>query len=101
MNKPKKTRKKIKLLSFTAFLFIFSASLYLASSLFLRTYNNSLSAKKQSVERQIAEVETQNSAVEVEIQTLSTRERVDNIASENGLSLNQDNIVTIAINDGD
>jgi cell division protein FtsL len=33
--------------------------------------------------------------VKVEIQTLSTRDRVETIASDNGLSLNQSNIITV------
>ena len=94
-------RRKMNLIGFTFVFAILSVSFYLFCTLFVQTQNNTLSAKKQSIEREIAQVETQNDALKVEIQTLSTRERVDNIASENGLSLNQDNIVTIAVNGGD
>lgn len=99
--KNKKSKKQINLIGFTLVFFLFSGAFALSTRLFLRTVNNTLSAKKQSIEREIAQIETQNDAIKVEIQTLSTRERVDNIANENGLSLNQDNIVTIAVNDGE
>ena len=85
MKKQNKKYRKLNLVGFTIMFALFSASFYLATTLFLRTKNNTLSAQKQNIE----------------IQTLSTRERVDNIANENGLSLNQDNIVTIAVNSGD
>ena len=67
----------------------------LASALFLRSYNNSLSTQKQAIDSQIATLQTSNDAVKVEIQTLSTRDRVETIASDNGLSLNQNNIITV------
>jgi predicted peptidase len=41
------------------------------------------------------EIQLANAAAKVEIQTLSTRERIDTIASDNGLKLHQDNIITI------
>ena len=100
MKKQNKKYRKLNLVGFTIMFALFSASFYLATTLFLRTKNNTLSAQKQNIERQIAQIQTQNDAIKVEIQTLSTRERVD-IANENGLSLNQDNIVTIAVNSGD
>ncbi len=101
-NTKKKSRKKnLKLVTFTAVFFIFSCTCYLVSSLFLRSYNNSLSTQKQSIEAKIAEIQLANAAAKVEIQTLSTRERVDNIAAENGLSLHQDSIITITTSASD
>ena len=90
-----KRKKKIVLTKFAVTLFIFSSLLYLSSALFLRTYNNGLSSKKQAIESEIAKLETQNDAIKVVIQTLSTRDRVDYIAEENGLELDQGNIITI------
>ena len=93
--KRNKNRKNVKLMGFTTVFFIFSCICYLASALFLRSYNNSLSTQKQTIDAKIAEIQLANAAAKVEIQTLSTRERVDNIAAENGLSLHQDSIITI------
>ena len=92
----RKKKKRFKLMTFSFVFLMFSATLYLASSLFLRTYNNALSSRKQEIESKIAVLEVENSAVKVEIQRLITKDRVDNIADENGLRLNQNNIVAIA-----
>ncbi|MFI3284536.1 MAG: hypothetical protein R3Y57_05585 [Erysipelotrichaceae bacterium] len=43
----------------------------------------------------ISTYETENKALSVEIQTLSTKDRVMDIATEAGLTLNSDNIITI------
>ena len=91
----KKNKKGVKLVNFTAVFFIISCTLFLASSLFLRSYNNALSTQTQTVEAKITEIQLPNAAAKVEIQTLSTRERIDTIASDNGLKLHQDNIITI------
>ena len=91
----KKKKKNVKLINFTMIFFMASVLIYLASALFLRTYNNSLSARKQVIEAQIADIQVQNDALRVAIQTLSTWDRVDNIADENGLRMDQDSIITI------
>lgn len=93
--KRKKGRKTLNVLSFSVALFLFSTLLYLASSLFLRSYNNELSARKQQITSEIAVLETQNDAIEVEISQLVSAERVDEIAMNNGMSRNQDAIITI------
>lgn len=93
MNKKKGRTYKIEKIS--AFFFICSFLLYLASSIFLHSYNNSLSIEIQSMKSIISTYETENKALSVEIQTLSTKDRVMDIATEAGLTLNSDNIITI------
>ncbi|SJZ84747.1 hypothetical protein [Anaerorhabdus furcosa] len=92
----KKKVKKLRLQNFTVVLFLFAALSSLGSSLFLRSYNNSLSVAKQKIDVEIASYQTENEAVKVEIQTLSSRDRVESIANDAGLGLDQNNIVTIA-----
>ena len=96
-----KKKKKLKLLNFSVVFFMLSAILYLGSTLFLRTYNNSLSSKKQEIEAKITELQIANDAVAVEVNTLNNRERVNSIAMDKGLSLEQNNIITITKTDGD
>ena len=84
--KRKKQKKNTAFLNFSIWMFMISATLYLASSIFLRTYNNALSAQTQ---------QTQNDALKVEILNLGSNNRVDEIAASNGLSKKQENIVTI------
>ncbi|MBP3868092.1 MAG: hypothetical protein J6D38_03175 [Solobacterium sp.] len=96
-----KKKKKLKLLNFSVVFFMLSAILYLGSTLFLRTYNNSLSSKKQEIEAKISELKVANDALAVEVNTLNNRERVNTIAADRGLSLDQNNIITITKTDGD
>ena len=96
-----KKKKKLKLLNFSVVFFMPSAILYLGSTLFLRTYNNSLSSKKQEIEAKISELKVANDALAVEVNTLNNRERVNTIAADKGLSLDQNNIITITKTDGD
>ena len=94
-------RKKIRLVNFTVFLFVISSILFLASTLFLRTYNTQLSSQKQEYEAKISELRVANDAIAVEVNTLNNRERVNTIAADKGLSLDQNNIITITKTDGD
>lgn len=96
MAKLVKKKKKLRLEGFAAALFFIAAVFSVSSSLFLRTYNNSLSAQKQSIGRQISALQTENDALKVQVQSLSTRDRVTDIAQQDGMAQNQNNIVTIA-----
>ena len=90
-----KKKRSMRLQGFTLLFFSVSLVMYLCSSLFLRSINNSLSTQKQQIETQIAALKVENDAVKVAIQGLSNRERVVSIATDAGLSMNQSNIVTI------
>ena len=61
--KRKKRKKNTAFLNFSIWMFMISATLYLASSIFLRTYNNALSAQTQQMEADIVTLGTQNDAV--------------------------------------
>ena len=84
------------LLYFAMTIFLFSSFVYLASALFLRTYNNDLSARTQQINAEIASLEQQNYAARTEISELSSSDRVGEVATTNGLSRNLDNVVTIS-----
>ena len=49
MKKQNKKYRKLNLVGFTIMFALFSASFYLATTLFLRTKNNTLSAQKQNI----------------------------------------------------
>ncbi len=91
----KRKKRSIKLQVFSIFMLSLSCVCYLGTSLFVRSYNNSLSTQKQQLESQIAALEVENDAIKVTIQNLSTRDRVVSIANDAGLTMNQSNIVTI------
>ena len=91
----KKKKRTLNLPGFTIVFCALSLVCYLISCLFLRSYNNSLSKKVQEFESKTAVLLRENDALRVDIQTLSTRDRVVGIAEDAGLSLDQTNIVTI------
>ena len=76
-------------------LFLVSAILFVASALFLRSYNVGISVAKQKVDKQILNVSKQNQTLASDIQVLSAYTRVAAIAEQEGLSLIQNNIVTV------
>ncbi len=93
----KKHRKfRPNMLGISLSLFLFSLLAYVCSAIFLHSYINTLSAAKQSVDADISTLRAQNDALRVDIQTLSTPERINAIAASDGMTLNQENIVTIA-----
>lgn len=91
-----KKRKKLRIERLAILMLTLSAVLALASSLFLRSYNNALTMKVQRAENQIAALKIENDAYRVAIQDLSNKERVLSIAEMEGLAMNQGNVVTIS-----
>lgn len=92
----KKIRKRrIKLEGLATSLFVLTLLVSLASSLFLRTYNVSLSKEKQDTQKRIQTVMVENDAIKVQVQNLSSADKVMAVANENGMTFNQDNIVTV------
>lgn len=82
--------EKISKIIFTIAIFSF-----FASSIFLRTYNVHLSVQIQDIQNRMIQLRQDNETLSVEIQKLSSKERVVAIANENGLEINQANIVLI------
>ena len=97
--KIKKRKKEFRLMKVSFSMFLLACISYLGSSLFLRSYNNSISTKQQEIAAQISSLQVQNDAVAVEVNTLNNRDRVNTIANDNGLSLDESNIVTITKTD--
>ncbi|TFG81281.1 MAG: hypothetical protein E4G74_04400 [Erysipelotrichales bacterium] len=76
-------------------LFVVSSILFVASALFLRSYNVSLSVLQQNTDKKILEFTKENQTLASDIQVLSAYTRVAAIAELEGLSLIQNNIVTV------
>ena len=91
-----KKQRRIKynrVLSLVTFL---SFTLYLFTCLFLQSYNNDLSMQLQSIKGDITTIKDNNNSLKINIQSLSSNNRVQDIAGEAGLSLNQNNIISIS-----
>jgi cell division protein FtsL len=93
--KKKKVRNAFLLVHVALIMFFISTTSFLASSLFLRSYNNTLSTQAQDISRQISALQLQNDAISVEIARLASADRIDEIASNNGLTRNSANVISI------
>ena len=89
----KKKKKTFALVRAARLCLICSFGLWIFSSLFLRTYNNSLSTDLQNLQAEISALELQNEVNKIEIQRLSSKDRVENIADENSLRYVADNVI--------
>ena len=79
-------------------IFSFSAIMYLLSSVFLRSYNSELYVKKQNYLEQIAALSKDNESAQMEVNQLSTYDRISAIASADGMSVTS-NIITVDANE--
>lgn len=94
VKKIKKIRR-INYFNISLFVFLISISLYVASNLFLRSYQTTISIKTQNTVAQINQLSAENQALEVEIARLSNYDRIIAFANEAGLTLVQGNVVSI------
>lgn len=91
----KRKKQKLNLSNLSRFVFVLGIVFYLLSAIFLRTYNVHLAVQKQDLEQQVISLNRDNANLVADIQELSSKERVMSIALENGMSVNQNNIVLI------
>lgn len=91
-----KATKRVRVETLSIFVLLISSFLYVATSLFLRSYNNSLSTKTQEISAKISTLQTQNDAMQVDINTLSKRDRVNQIASGDGMTSDSNNVISIS-----
>lgn len=95
MRKTKKRSRRTTGWGKYTFFISITGIMYLCSSLFLRSYNNSLSLRIQSVKSQIKAIEVENEVLSLRILEKTKRERVVAIAEDFGLNYDSENIVTI------
>lgn len=96
MRRSQKRRAQHNALNVMIAVLFVSGFFFLISSLFLRNFNNDLSTQAQEISSKIAVLETQNDAVRIDIQTLGNYNRVEGIASEDGMKMDPNNIITIS-----
>ena len=87
-----KATKRVRVETLSIFVLLISSFLYVSTSLFLRSYNNSLSTKTQEISAKISTLQTQND----DINTLSKRDRVNQIASGDGMTSDSNNVISIS-----
>lgn len=92
--KLKKKRKIDRLFRRALALFIFAIVLTIGSRLFIKQEIIALTIQIQSTQREISLIEEENKQLEMDIQTLSSKERIYEIAKANGLEKN-DNVQNV------
>ena len=94
----KKRKRRINWKRISMTIFALSAIMYLLSSVFLRSYNSELNVKKQNYLEQIAALSKDNESAQMEVNQLSTYDRISAIASADGMSVTS-NIITVDANE--
>lgn len=89
----RRKKKKFELFAFTVFFVVGVA--YLLTSIFVRSYNVTINKQTQSIENQIIALESDNAQLYMEVQQLIAKDKVVEVAQEDGMTQDQDNIVYI------
>ena len=92
-------RKRINWVNVSLFVFLVTGALYLCSSVGLRTYNSYLNVQKQDYERQIAALQKDNEVAQMEVNQLSTYDRIMEIAAKDGMKSYNGNVITVFANE--
>lgn len=87
--------RSLKFEGFASLVFALALTSYLLSSVFLRAYNVHLSVERQNIQNLCAQTQLANNVLSADIQNLGSKDRVMAIATEEGLTANQDNIVLV------
>lgn len=88
-------RKKLNIMGILGLVWIIMFVSYLATSIFLHSYNAELAKRVQDNEIKIAQLNESINATSLSVKELSTRERVMSIVTAKGLASNPDNVVSI------
>ena len=91
----RRKRRRLTFEGFAVLTFTFSLVVFLISSLFINTMNNSLSVKVQKLNDELTVLSAENEDLTFTISSLENKDYVYSIAQANNLSLNQENIISI------
>ncbi|MBR3228302.1 MAG: hypothetical protein IKF68_07135 [Erysipelotrichaceae bacterium] len=96
MAKLRRRKRKISLLNrFAVIAFSLALIAFFISSLFIATYNTSLTIEIQKMNNEISSLKAENERLNIAIAGLENKDRVYVIAQDAGLMQNQDNVVSI------
>lgn len=86
-------------LAYCVLLLLVSGLLYTFSSIYLRQYNVELMTSAQKAENEIVALEKEYEGLRVELEKLASKEKVVNVATDDGMEAKRENIVYINQND--
>lgn len=90
-----KKKRKIRIESIIAMIFVFACLSFLFSITVLRSHNVLLTRQSNELERVNDKLANDVANLEVEVKQLDNRDRILEIAKEHGLTVNQDSIVSV------
>ena len=93
--KVQKRKRRLTMFGFALTLLVVSLMASIVSGLFLRNYNNSLVMKIEYTKRETALLNEENEQLSIDIQTLSSKDRVYEIASAAGLEKQDNNVQNV------
>ncbi len=93
--KVQKRKRRLTLFGFALTLLTLSIMASIASGLFIRNYNNSLVMQIEDTKRESDILREENEQLSIDIQTLSSKDRVYAIASAAGLEKQDDNVLNV------
>lgn len=99
MAKIVKRKRKLKSGRLVSVFFVLSVIFYLCSSLFLQSYNMSLSKLDSKREVEIATAKKEKESTRVAVEQLQNRDRILAVAKDAGIEVNQDSVVILGDND--
>ena len=95
MKKVVKRKRRVKFEKIITRTFMITGILYVLSSLGLRSYNSYLNVTNQKYQVEIATLSKENEVIQMEVNQLSTYDRIMSIAGQDGMSNDNDNIITV------
>ncbi|MEG0290537.1 MAG: cell division protein FtsL [Erysipelotrichaceae bacterium] len=95
MAKVIKNKRKVRVEAIAVLFFVISILLFLSSSLFLKSYNVSLSKEVSEMENVVAKKKDDVESLRLAVKTLENRDRVLSVAKEAGMEINQNNVVFV------
>ena len=88
-------KKQVRHIRLSIVILFLAVIIYIFTNLFVGVANVSLSYEIQEKQNKIAKLKDENSKLELEISKLEEKERIYDVAYDTGLSLNQNNVISI------
>ena len=95
MAKIVKKKRRLKVDRLVSLFFVLSIISFLCSTLFLQSYNMTLSKVDSQREVEITAAKKEKEAMRVAVEELQNRDRILGVAKDAGIDINQDSVVIL------
>jgi len=97
--KSKKKRRRLNFLGISVLSLTIAIILNIFCTIFVGNINTQLTMQIQDVNNEIVAEGVNNEALKADIQELTNKNRVMSVATDAGMTINQDNIIAVTIGD--